>query len=365
MNASKFIRIILIPAAVFQSVIFGGAYGTGRETAEYISSNGPIGGMLSLALIALGFGVILSLSFELARTAKVYEYRGFLKLLIGRAWVLFEILFIIGLLICLAVNGSAAGSILSDRYGIPSILGIVLLFSAVIILNYFGRNILEKSMAICMLALLTVLLIFFVLTVSQSYDAIAAAFTSEQPSYGSWLKKGSQFTLYTVSVIPVLLYCSRDIGSRREAIISGFTAGVLGVVPALVFHVTFMASYPAILDEALPTYWMIGQLASPWLMVTYLVILFAMIIQTVAGLLQGVNERLDSWHIELRGRPCGSAMHASVATATLLVGLLLANFGITALVAKGYGNIAWGHLIVYVIPLFTIGLYKIIKAGRS
>jgi len=60
MNASKFIRIILIPAAVFQSVIFGGAYGTGRETAEYISSNGPIGGMLSLALIALGFGVILS-----------------------------------------------------------------------------------------------------------------------------------------------------------------------------------------------------------------------------------------------------------------------------------------------------------------
>ena len=178
MNASKFIRIILIPAAVFQSVIFGGAYGTGRETAEYISSNGPIGGMLSLALIALGFGVILSLSFELARTAKVYEYRGFLKLLIGRAWVLFEILFIIGLLICLAVNGSAAGSILSDRYGIPSILGIVLLFSAVIILNYFGRNILEKSMAICMLALLTVLLIFCVLTVSQSYDAIAAAFTS-------------------------------------------------------------------------------------------------------------------------------------------------------------------------------------------
>jgi len=58
-------------------------------------------------------------------------------------------------------------------------------------------------------------------------------------------------------------------------------------------------------------------------------------------------------------------MHASVATATLLVGLLLANFGITALVAKGYGNIAWGHLIVYVIPLFTIGLYKILKAGRS
>ena len=61
------IAAVLMPAAVFQSVIVGGAYGTGREVAEFISRFGPWGGLGVLALAALGFGLVLAVSFELAR----------------------------------------------------------------------------------------------------------------------------------------------------------------------------------------------------------------------------------------------------------------------------------------------------------
>jgi uncharacterized membrane protein YkvI len=50
-----------------------------------------------------------------------------------------------------------------------------------------------------------------------------------------------------------------------------------------------------------------------------------------------------------------------VAGATLLLSLFLASFGITTLVAKGYGNLAWGYLIIYMIPLLTIGVFKILR----
>jgi uncharacterized membrane protein YkvI len=116
---------------------------------------------------------------------------------------------------------------------------------------------------------------------------------------------------------------------------------------------------PASLAERLPTYFMIGKLASPWLMAAYIVVLFAMIIQTCAGLLQGVIERLDAWLLERRGRKGGRLAHSILSGAVLLVSLLLASFGITALVAKGYGNMAWGYLVIYMIPLLTVGIFRI------
>jgi uncharacterized membrane protein YkvI len=357
-KSSRFVRVILIPAAVFQAVIFGGAYGTGREVAEFISALGPFDGLLALTVAGLGWGLTMALSFELARLRRAYDYRGFLKVLIGPAWIAFEILFLISLLIVLAVNGSAAGSVLNDQFGIPALAGVGMLFAAVVALNYFGRTLLEESMSICMIALSTVLIVYSVLTFIQFHDAIALTF-SEAPSNGNWMVNGLQFMLYTAAVIPVLLYSARDIHTRGEAIASGFTAGFVGIFPALVFHVTFMATYPASLEQPLPTYWMIGNLERPWLMIVYIIVLFAMVIQTCAGLLQGVNERLDAWLMERRGRNCDAKTHAIVSGSALIISLFLASFGITALVAEGYGTVAWGYLVVYFIPLLTIGVVKI------
>ena len=89
-----------------------------------------------------------------------------------------------------------------------------------------------------------------------------------------------------------------------------------------------------------------------------------MVIQTCAGLLQGVNERLDAWRMERSGRACDAKVHAIVSGGALIVSLFLASYGITALVAKGYGSVAWGYLIVYLVPLLTIGVYKIFRSAR-
>ena len=40
--------------------------------------------------------------------------------------------------------------------------------------------------------------------------------------------------------------------------------------------------------------------------------------------------------------------------------VLLSTAGIVALVAQGYGTIAWGFLLFYVAPLLTVGVYRLI-----
>jgi uncharacterized membrane protein YkvI len=356
--SSRFVRVVLLPAGVFQSVIFGGAYGTGREIAQFISSRGPVGGLLAVAVAALGFAVVMALSFELARLTRNYDYRGFLKTLVGPGWIAFEVLFLLSLLIVLAVNGSAAASVLNDQFGIPSLVGVGLLFASVVALNYFGRTLLQESMSICMIALTIVLTIFCAMTFIDDHESIRLAFR-DAPSTGNWFASGGQWMLYSAAVVPVLLYSARDLRTRGECFVSAFASGVAGAFPALVFHLTFMAAYPESLQQTLPTYWMIGELQHPWLMALYIIVLFAMIIQTCAGLLQGVNERLDAWLLERRGRKCDPKTHAVVGGATLAISMVLASFGIAALVAQGYGNMAWGYLVIYMIPLVTVGAYKI------
>lgn len=359
---ARIVPALLVPAAVFQSVIFGGAYGTGREIAEFVTRHGPWGGLLSLAVIGIAFGAVLALSFELARVFRLYDYRNFLMGLIGGAWWLYEVLFLIALLLVLAVNGSAAGNILESQLGIPQLAGIAVLFLAVVLLNFFGRQLLEKSMSFWMIALSAVLLVFCGLTLLHRGDLVAQAF-AQSPATGSWMVSGLQYAFYNVAVVPVLLFCARGIETRGEAVAGGLLAGAMGAFPALIFHITFMAGYPEVLVEALPTYWMIGQLAMPWLMLAYVIVLFGMIIQTLAGLLHGLNERVDAWFQERRGRICSRRTHAAIAAGILLLSLLLSRIGITALVAEGYGNLAWGYLLVFILPLFTIGVYRLAKAS--
>jgi len=76
-------------------------------------------------------------------------------------------------------------------------------------------------------------------------------------------------------------------------------------------------------------------------------------------MLQGLNERLDAWCQERYRRVLSRRTHSIIALAAVLVSLLLANVGIVELVAKGYGTLAWYALAVYVVPVITIGVFKL------
>ncbi|MFA7364489.1 MAG: hypothetical protein WCZ25_11505, partial [Aminobacteriaceae bacterium] len=47
-----------------------------------------------------------------------------------------------------------------------------------------------------------------------------------------------------------------------------------------------------------------------------------------------------------------------------LMGLLISNFGLIGLIAQGYGTISWVFFILQGVGMFTIGLYKLAKAGK-
>ena len=148
-------------------------------------------------------------------------------------------------------------------------------------------------------------------------------------------------------------------GRRHEAVISGTTSALMAVIPALLLHVTFAAGYPDVLTQPVPTFWMISSLDMPVLTVAYLCVLFGSLFDVGIGFIQSINERIDGWSIEQRGKPIAKSTRIWVALLSVLISGFISLVGIERLIASGYGTMAYGFLLLYVTPLLTVGLYRL------
>jgi uncharacterized membrane protein YkvI len=101
------------------------------------------------------------------------------------------------------------------------------------------------------------------------------------------------------------------------------------------------------------------------LLIVYSIMLFGTFIETGAGMLQGINERLDAYLIEIRGVGLSRATHATIAVSAVVLSALLSLIGITALIADGYGTMAWAFMAIYVLPMLFIGLPKILRSRNG
>ena len=150
--------------------------------------------------------------------------------------------------------------------------------------------------------------------------------------------------------------------NRRQTLFAGLFAAVFAVVPAVLLHLAFLANITELLDYELPTYWMLGIFEVEWFTSVYLFILFVTVVQTGVGVMHGLVERINDGLARANQpvlSPFGSALTTVV---VMLLSLGVAQVGIVELVARGYSAIAFGMFFVFIVPLLTIGVYKIFFA---
>lgn len=361
---ARFLRVYIVPGAVFQSVMIGGGYGTGREIVEYFTAFGFYGGLLGLVTSGFVLAIVLGATFEFARKFAAYDYRNFFKRLLGRGWFAFEVLIILQFLLVLAVLASAAGNILRDSFDLSYGVGLTIMLAAIGVMTYYGREFVARILTLWSFVLYAVILAFFVVVVRNNGSAILAA-AAESRVIDGWSQSGFKYALYNLAAAPLLLYVARSFESRGEALASGAIAAAIAIVPAAMFHTAFFAMWPAILEQPIPVYWLMTQADTRVLIVIYSIMLFGTFIETGAGMLQGINERLDAYLMEVRGYGLGPATHAILAMLAIVISAVLSTWGITNLIASGYGTMAWGFLFVYVLPLLTIGVFRIANSGPA
>ena len=352
----------LLPGFALKAVIIGGGYATGRELAEYFVPSGPWGGLAAMLLATLIWSVVAALTFALALKLGAYDYRSFFQRLLGPAWVAFEIAYLIFVVLILAVFGAAAGAIGAATFGWPELAGSVLLAVSIVAFTAFGTEIVENLFKYATMLIYSVYALFLIFALTSFGDLIIQGFASAPPPSGNWVAGGLTYASYNIVGAVIILPVLRHLTSQRDAVIAGVIAGPLTMLPAILFFVSMMAFYPSIGAETLPSDFLLRQMAVPGFHVLFQLMIFAALLESGVGAIHAINERV-SGVVEARGRPpLGTGARAAIG-GVILIGCMFvaARIGLVDLIASGYRFLAWLFLIVFVAPLLTIGVWRLLR----
>jgi uncharacterized membrane protein YkvI len=358
-NSGWFQRFLL-PGFAFKAVVIGGGYATGRELAEFFLPSGPWGGLAAMLLAMLIWSAVCVATFLFARASGARDYLSFFRALLGRGWVVFEIAYIGFVILILAVFGAAAGAIGAAMFGLPKIVGTLALMLCIAGFVTFGNTSVERLFKYVSFLLYAVYAIFVVLAVTHFGDRIATGFAIAAPTTG-WFAGGITYASYNIIGAVVILPIMRHLRSDRDAIVAGLIAGPLAMLPAILFFVCMIAFFPAIANETLPSDFLLQRLDLPLFHLLFQAMIFAALLESGSGAVHAVNERIDrAWRAARGGDGLGRRARLAIALTLLVCCMLLADrFGLVALIAKGYRALAAIFLLVYVVPLLTLGIVRI------
>ena len=359
-NSTWFQRYLL-PGFAFKAVVIGGGYATGREIAEFFLPSGPWGGLAAMVLATAVWSIVAALTFALAHQLRAYDYRSFFAGLLGPGWIAFEIAYVLFVILILAVFGAAAGAIGAAMFGWPELAGTAALAVCIAAFAAFGNASVERLFKYVSFLLYGVYAIFLVLALTSFGDRIASHFAMPASS-DDWALGGLTYASYNAVGAVVILPVLRHLTSRRDALVSGLIAGPLAMAPAILFFVSMIAFYPAIANETLPSDFLLVQMNVPAFHLLFQFMIFAALLESGTGSVHAINERIAAvWH-KRRGRELDVRARGMIAAVLLIACMFVAQrFGLVALIANGYRALAYTLIALYLIPLLTIGVYRLLQ----
>ena len=355
---STWFQRFLLPGLAFKAVVIGGGYATGRELAEFFLSSGPVGGLLGMALAMLVWSLVCALTFLFARATQATDYRTFFQALLGPFWIVFEIVYILLMVLVLAVMAAAAGTIGAAALDLPIWAGTLALVAAIIAATSFGTAGAEGLFRYSSTYIYLIYAAFVMLALASFGGRIGPQLASA-PVGAGWVEGGLSYAGYNLIAAVAILPFLRHQTSRRDAVVAGLICGPLAMVPALLFFLCMIAWYPEVGNEALPSDFLLRRIGLSWFYLLFQAMIFCALLETGVGMVNAINERIAATAVRL-GR--NFTPRWRLAASTLLVvgsSAVAARIGLVALIARGYGAFGYIMLAIFVLPLVTIGVARL------
>jgi uncharacterized membrane protein YkvI len=268
---------------------------------------------------------------------------------------------------------AAAGSILEQTLGIPEIIGMLVTFVAVALLNYLGESVIERFKTWGTLVLYMGY-VSFAWIVLRGVPAPEGPIGGQDPSVSVAvvLGAGALYVGYNLAVYPVVLFSLHRQSTRSDTVWSGLLAGLMMTIP---FVLTFLCvlrleAADEVISAEVPWLVILEGVGGGWVVGLFGIVVGWTLVETAVGGIHALVDRVDKNMDDLpafmtKRLVTFSPMQRGVlAGLVLLVAMGLSRFGIIALVATGYGLLAYGFILLLALPLLTVGVAKIVRGSR-
>lgn len=363
-SQSSWFQRYLLPGFAFKAVVIGGGYATGRELAEFFLPSGPRGGYWAMLLAMAVWSLVCVVTFRLAQLTRSWDYRAFFRHLLGPLWVVFEFAYLLSIIVILAVFGAAAGAIGAALLGWPPVAGTLCLIACISFVAAYGNASVERLFKWVTFFLYGVYALFVVFSFHKFGGEILRGLATPAPTTG-WVAGGLTYAGYNVIGAVVILPMLRHLRDQRDAAIAGALAGPMAMLPALLFFTCMMAFYPQIGGQALPSDFLLQRLDLPVFHVLFQLMIFLALLESGTGSVHAFNERIAHAYSARSGRELTRLARLAITGVVLLGSIFLAaRFGLVTLIARGYRALSYVVLAVFVLPVLTVGVWKL-RRGRA
>lgn len=338
----------------------GGGFCTGRQEVEYFARYGGVGLVMPLVAMAI-LASTFFLGWEFARLYKTYDYRSMSNRMYSPLQVIFSNLLEAGYLLTVAMASSAGiaacGHLLEELLGISYLGGVTISALLILVIVVLGAQAVRNAstwMSVFIIAVLLLAVAACIPGVQEKRMQVIATVTNP-----GWAWKGFLYAMFQSFAWPAYVAVSDVLETRRDvakAAITGFALNGL-VLVAVVF--ALLGYYPEVVKEPLPVLSAITARGLTWLVPLYSLMLYLGNLTTAVSFVFGTTNRIEAALTARSGGARNFWRQFAVGVVILAVCWGISQFGLTAIVAKGYKFLGYIAIFIICIPMWTLGLSKI------
>lgn len=270
-------------------------------------------------------------------------------------------------LLAVAACLAGCGTLCQKMFGLPYMVG-VLIFAAVLVLTaLFGFQLITRVSSGLTILLVACLLIVLVLGISHN-SANLSNILSERVIFEGQTTSGAiskmiMYACFQASTVGAMVSVNgsyKTSGDIKRYAVIGF---ILNTVMLTLSCLTVLSGMPEA-NNALPILTVCQSLNMPWVTVIYQIVLMLAYLSTGVTITYGNTKRFSLLVSRLRKTSIENVdalptkTKAPIAVIYIVVNIIVAQVGLLPLINKGYSYMGIISLFFYVIPSFTIGVYK-------
>ena len=367
---------VVLPAAIGVAAVWfgshaGAGFATGRQEVEFFVRFGWHSlwiGMLAMLIL----GTAIFFGMELARLNKTHDYKSFFKKLYAPYDMVFanlwDLLYLYGTLLGAAVAIAGASDLLRQALHIPYGIAVIIIGGTLLLFTIFGAGLVRSASTVMAAFIVGSLIIVTFLGIKMGTGNLGLVVSQKitTAGFGKIFWMALLYGSFQSILIAPIVSVSEPLRTRKSSFMAAFYGFLVNGAMLTLVCIMLLSFYPAIIKENLPVYFVATQLGHKWLLVLYSLILFFALISTGVGLIFGVVKRFEaSWTKENRIFKTVRIKRITICTTCLLISAGISLFGLTAIVAKGYGSLGYAALFLNIIPLLIIAPIKIRKARKE
>ena len=344
----------------------GGGFASGNQATQYYVQYGwyaPIMAFLSMVVLGLVLREVMIMTNSLGnptyKEVFTHLYAPYTKL-----EILFEIYFYIIVICAVSACFAGAGELFAD-YGVPYMVGIVIVTVLTILLVMFGANLVAKASGVMSIIILISIGIIYISGIIGRPEGINQVFTEmKSNNLGGAIWKVFVYAGFQCVVVPAIIGTSTVLKNKKACtkaatigIIMNGVALALSTVMLLAWYDTGADGYLATGNTAVPTLYVAKQLGVSALPICYAVALCMCFISTAVTSIYGLIPRFQQSIKVFRTMDTRKSSFI-IALVVSLVVMLFSTVGLTNVIKYGYNYCGIYGLIIIVIPFLTVGIKK-------